>query len=396
MSILNKTKDPQNYTIDGVKFFEEHLKNIRRDSKEDIHPITTSEISVFMILHLYVDEMGQIRSFTKDPSISDRKQLCISNLSSEHDLSYETVKKAFDKLIEKNYIAEVYTSKGLHYEIVNYALYNQQINNSFSDKSSSYFRIPHALFQERVFGLLIKQRYHKGPILLLELCQYFTRQVGTNRRKVLNVDEVKDVRTMSYLKTTLNTTAKRVRNFLSIIQNIFLFKPINTKVKNPSEDRQVRKRTFVQVCIEKFTFALNGACFKSNDDLEERTSFARAKKEMEARIKNAKIPAKWREMQDIYKSVSRMAKISTHLRVVNQHDKMINYTVSKVADTLEHLHNNGELNSIKNLGAFVNKCFSNSFEEFKGFLSEGDRIEIMTAYHRTNGVYPPFLVSKTS
>lgn len=389
MSILLKPKEPQNFTVDGIKFFKKHLDKLRYDSMVTDHPITTSEISVFMILHLYTDDMGQIRSLTKDPSVSDRKQLCISNLSSEHDLNYETVKKAFDSLLTRNYIREVYTDKGMHYEITDYAKYNQ-VHNSFSEETSSYFRIPTTLFQEKIFGPLIKQRYHKGPILLLELSQYFTVQLGTNRRSVLNILAVQGERTMSYLKTTLNTTAKRVRNFLSIIQNIFMFKPVEEKVKNPSEDRKARKRTFVQVCIEKFNFSLNAACFKSNDELEDRMSFARAKKEMAARIKNAKIPAKWRDMQDIYKSVSRIVKISTHLRVVNQEQNMINYTVSKVADTLEHLHNSGELSSIKSLGAFVNKCFTSSFDDFKKRLSEGDRIQIMTAYHRTYGVYPTF------
>ncbi len=392
MSILLKPKEPQNYTVDGVRFFKKHLDKLRYDSMVTDYPITTSEISVFMILHLYTDEMGQIRSLTKDPSVSDRKQLCISNLSTEHDLKYETVKKAFDSLLKRKYIAEVYTEKGMHYEIVDYAKYNQQINNSLHEETSTYFRIPLALFQEKIFGSLIQQRYHKAPILLLELSQYFSVQLGTNRRSVEDVQMVQGERTMTYLKNTLNTTAKRVRNFLSIIQNIFMFKPIEEKVKNPSMVRKERKRTFVQVCIEKFKFSLNGACFKRNDDVNERRSYAKLKKEMAARIKNARISVKWRDMMDIEKSISRMVKISTHLQVVDKSQKMLNYTVSKVADTLEDLHNQGELRSINSLGAYVNKCFSNAFEDFqKSYLTVEDRIEIRTEYYNTYGVYPTFL-----
>lgn len=396
MSILLKAKGPQNFSVDGVKFFKKHLNKLRYDSMVTDYPITTSEISVFMILHLYTDEMGQIRSLTKDPSISDRKLLCISNLSSEHDLNYETVKKAFDSLLSRKYIAEVYTANGLHYEIVDYDKHNQQILNSLSEERSSYFRIPLALFQEKVFGSLIKQRYHKGPLLLLELCQYFTVQLGTNRRSVEDIQIVQGERTMSYLKKTLNTTAKRVRNFLSIIQNIFMFKPIEEKIKNPSQQRTERRRTFVQVCIEKFTFSLNGACFKRTDEINDRKSFARVKKEMAARIKNAQIPVKWRDMKDIEKSISRMVKLSTHLQVVDKSQKMLNYTVSKVADTLEHLHNNDELSSIRRIGAFVNKCFSTAFDDFKKFLTVDDRVQIMTEYNRTFGNYPPFLSEKQS
>lgn len=394
MSILLKPKEPQNFIIDGVKFFKSHLDKLRYDSMVTDFPITTSEISVFMILHLYTDEMGQIRSLTKDPSVSERKQLCISNIATEHDLNYETVKKAFDSLLARNYIAEVYTENGMHYEIVDYAKFNQQVVNSINLEKSSYFRIPMALFEEKVFGSLIKQRYHKGPILLLELCQYFSVQLGTNRRNIENIQAVQGERTMSYLKKALNTTAKRVRNFLTIIHNIFMFKPLEEKVKNPSKNRMVRRRAFVQICIEKFTFSLNGACFKRNDEANERKSFARVRKEMAARIKNANIPIKWRDMKDIEKSLSRMVKISTHFQVVDKSQKMLDYTVSKVADTLEDLHRNKSLSSIRRIGAFVNKCFSTAFEEFTKILPVGERLDIMTEYHKTYGIYPTFLNEK--
>ncbi|MFU2203092.1 hypothetical protein [Bacillus subtilis] len=393
MTVLQIASDPQKFAVDGVRFFKQHLDKIRLDSMVTDNPITTSEICVFMILHLYTDEMGQIRSLTTDPSVSERKQLCISNLSTEHDLTYETVKKAFDSLLERNYIAEVYTTKGTHYEIVDYAKYNQQINNPLIDEKSSYFRIPFALFEEKIFGSLIKHRFHKGPILLLELSQYFTVQLGTNRRYTDDIQKVKGERTMSFLKKALNTTAKRVRSFLSIIRNVFKFEPVEEKVKSPSQNRKERKRTFVQVCIEKFTFSLNGVCFKQNDGNSERKTFASARKEMAARINNARIPVKWRDLKDIERSISRMVNMSTHLKVVDKGQKMLNYTISKVADKLEALHNTGELESIKSIGAYVNKSFTNAFNDFqKSFLSIEDRIDIIHEYQKMYGETPPFLI----
>jgi hypothetical protein len=393
MTSYVRQNQPQNFTIEGIKFFKNHLDKLRCDSMVTDHPITTSEISIFMILHLYTDEMGQIRSLTKDTSISDRKQLCVSNLATDHNLNYETVKKAFDSLIARNYVAEVYSDKGMHYEIVDYGEYNQQFANPASKGTASYFRIPLALFQEKLFGKLIQHRYHKGPILLLELSQYITVQLGTNRRKVEDYQLVKGERTMSYLKKALNTTAKRVRAFLSIIHNVFAFQPMQEKVKQPSQHRTQRKRTFVQVCIEKFAFGLNGACFKRNEERSEQVSFARVRKEISARIKHARIPVKWREMKDIEKSLSRMVRVSTHLQVVGKAKSMLDYTVSNVADILETLHINGELKSIKRLGAFVNKCFTNAFSDFKESLSEEEKMEIETEYHNVFGEYPVFLKS---
>jgi len=391
MTVSVLQNQPQKFTIEGIKFFKNHLDKLRLDSMVTDNPITTSEISVFMILHLYTDEMGQIRSLTKDTSISDRKQLCISNLATDHNLNYETVKKAFDSLIARNYIAEVYSDKGMHYEIVDYGKYNQQIANPVSKETASYFRIPLALFQEKIFGSLIKHRYHKGPLLLLELSQYFTVQLGTNRRNVEDYQLVKGERTMSYLKKALNTTAKRVRGFLEIIRNVFLFKPIAETIKNPSQHRTKRKRSFIQICIDKFTFSLNGACFKRNEDQNEQRSFARVRKEMAARIKHARIPVKWREMKDIEKSLSRMVRVSMHLDIVNKAKSMLDYTVSNVADTLENLHMNGKLKTIKRLGAFVNKCFSSAFKDFKATLTEGECMEVETEYYRVYGEYPSFL-----
>jgi DNA-binding transcriptional regulator YhcF (GntR family) len=391
MTVSVLKNHPQKFTIEGIKFFKNHLDKLRYDSMVTDQPITTSEISVFMILHLYTDEMGQIRSLTKDTSISDRKLLCVSNLATDHNLNYETVKKAFDSLIARNYVAEVYSDRGMHYEIVDYGKYNQQIVNSVSKETASYFRIPLALFQERIFGSLIKHRYHKGPILLLELSQYFTVQLGTNRRNVEDFELVKGERTMSYLKKVLNTTAKRVRSFLDIIHNVFLFKPVAETIKNPSIHRTQRKRSFVQICIEKFSFSLNGACFKRNEEQNEQRSFARVRKEMAARIKHARIPVKWREMKDIEKSLSRMVRVSTHLQVVNKAKSMLDYTVSKVADTLEDLHTNGEIKSIRRIGAFVNKCFSNAFSDYKESFSEEEKMKIEIEYHKVYGEYPTFL-----
>lgn len=391
MTISTATKQPQNYTIEGVKFFKNHLNKLRYDSMVTDFPITTSEISIFMILHLYTDEMGQIRSLTKDPAVSDRKQLCISNLATDHNLNYETVKKAFDSLISRNYIAEVHTAAGMHYEIVDFATYNQQVVHSVNNEKASYFRIPLALFKEEIFGSLIKHRFHKGPILLLELCQYFTVQLGTNRRSVEDVQMVQGERTMAYLKKTLNTTAKRVRQFLKIIHNVFLFKPVSETVKNPSKNRTKRTRSFIQVCIDKFSFSLNGSCFKRNEEDSERKAFARTRKEMAARIKHARIPVKWREMKDIEKSISRMVKISSHLRSVGKAKTMLDYTASKVADTLETLHTKGELKTIKRIGAFVNTCFTRAFADFRETFTEEDRVQVMTEYHNIYGEYPDFL-----
>lgn len=397
MSILIKPQEPQNYTVDGVKFFKKHLDKLRDDSMVTDHPITSSEISIFMILHLYTDEMGQIYSLTKDSSVSDRKQLCISNLSTEHNLNYETVKKAFDSLIHRKYIREVYTSNGMHYEIADYSMYNQYLdNNSVVQKGekSSYFRIPLSLFQEKFFGTIIRQRYHKGPILLLDLCQYFSVQLGTNRRGADDLASITGERTMAFLKKSLNTTAKRVRNFLSIVKNIFMFNPIEEKIKKPSPTRNERKRTFTQICINKFKFTLNEACFRRNDDLKERKTYAKVKKEMAARIKNAKIPVKWRDMKDIEKSLSRIVKKSTHFDIVGKAQKMINYTVSKVSDTLERLHTYDNLRSINRLGAFVNSCFTDAFEDYSKQLTPEEHIEIRRNYYNTYGYYPDFIIRK--
>jgi|GEM_PF-6639866 len=394
MSVLDHPKEPQTFAVDGIKFFKNHLDKLRYDSIVTDKPITTSEVAVFMLLHLHTDEMGQIRSLTQDTTISDRKQLCISNLASEHALTYETVKKAFDRLIARRYIAEVYTETSMHYEIVDYATYNQQINNDLITEKSSYFRIPRTLFQEHLFGSLIQHRYHKGAILLLELCQYFTVQLGTNRRYAEDIEHIKGERTMAYLKKTLNTTAHRVREFLSLIQNVFNFQPVSTRVKQQAHVYKNRRKSFTQVCIDKFSFSLNPVCFKRYDTKNERHAYARVKKEMAARMKHARIPVKWRDMRDIDKSLSRMVKISTHLDIVNQSKKMLTYTISKVADTLEDLHNKGTLHTIRRLGAFVNVCCTQAFDDFAKGLSEGERIKIMHGYHQTYGHYPPFLKSR--
>ncbi|WP_062323057.1 hypothetical protein [Halolactibacillus sp. JCM 19043] len=385
--MLNTTPaniNPQHYIVSGVKFFKDTLDKLRLDASVTDQPITASEISVLMILHSYADETGQIHSLTHDKNTSDRKALSISNIARDHELVYETTKKAFDSLIARNYITEVYTSNSMYYELVDYT----ELNNS---NNLNYFRIPQRLFEEKVFGQLIKHRYHTAPLVLLELSQYFTRQIGLNKR-FSTPQDVSATRTMNYLKSALKTTAKRVRAFTDIVKNVFVFKPIDTKVKAPSESRSNRLRTFAQVCIDKFECSMNVACFKENDKQKEKETYSYAKREIANRIKNASIPLKWRDRLDINKSMQRMSKIALHLDCINKKHHMLRQVLLQVGDALETLHLDGELRDIKSIGAFVNKLCSNAWEDYKTRnLSAEDRIEIMTNYQTQYEEHPAFL-----
>lgn len=384
MTSTTSVINPQHYIVSGVKFFKDTLDKIRLDASVTDNPITASEISVLMILHTYADETGQIHALTHDKSVSDKKVLCIANLARDHGLVYETTKKAMDKLIERNYVREVYTSNGMHYELTDYAQLNNQDN-------LNYFRIPLRLFEEKIFGKLIKHRYHKGPIVLLELSQYFTRQVGMNKR-FSSPEEIAATRTMNYLKTALNTTAKRVREFIDIVKNIFVFKPLDKTIKKPSTSRTTQIRTFIQVCIDKFECTLNVSCFKENDKQKEKETIAYARREIDNRIKHAKIPVKWRDRLDINKSIHRIAGIALHLECVNKKKHMLRSVLLEVGDTLESLHLQGRLREIKSIGAFINKVCSNAWENYKNRnLSPKDKIEIMTYYHKKYGENPSFL-----
>ncbi|WP_079707678.1 hypothetical protein [Paraliobacillus ryukyuensis] len=376
--------NPQNYIISGVKFFKSSLDKLRLDASVTDHPITASEIAVYMILHNHADEAGQIFSFTNDPSISDRKLLCVSNIAKEHDLVYETTKKALDSLIERNYVQEMYSSNGIYYVLTDYAANNNKDN-------LNYFRIPKTLFEEKIFGKMITHRYHKGPILLLELSQYFTRQIGTNRKHA-DLDELQGERTMDYLKRTLHTTAKRVRQFLDIIKGVFSFTPMNTYVKEPSAKRMNAIRKFSQICIDKFQFTMNKACFLENDKHQEKKLIAYAKREMANKLKNANIHFRWRDTLDINKSINRIGKIASYLSVVNKNKDMLRRTLLQVGDQLETMQLNNELHTIKSIGAFVNKLFTTAWSDYqKEFITPGDKIDIATAYFNIYGENPGFL-----
>lgn len=197
---------------------------------------------------------------------------------------------------------------------------------------------------------------------------------------------------MNYLKSALKTTAKRVRAFTDIVKNVFVFKPIDTKVKAPSESRSNRLRTFAQVCIDKFECSMNVACFKENDKQKEKETYSYAKREIANRIKNASIPLKWRDRLDINKSMQRMSKIALHLDCINKKHHMLRQVLLQVGDALETLHLDGELRDIKSIGAFVNKLCSNAWEDYKTRnLSAEDRIEIMTNYQTQYEEHPAFL-----
>lgn len=337
------------FLMRGVKMFDETRHYLLKNNKLGKYALPSSALATYIYLHFYVNDVGLLPR--------DFKLSIISNASG---IAYTTVHTGFQALLVSGMIREVFINGISIYEICNYARLNRTYKETTKQDIGklSYFRIPNHLLDSKVLKQLVSHRDSKGILLLLDLCNTFTRKIGLENKN--QIEKFITQRTMSYLKEKLGRNAKKVREYLKIIRPIFPFTASNTEVRKPDMGRLTRIKEYVeQIFIKKFNVHISAECVIESQNKVLRQQEAHMRKEAKDRLKSLKLALSMKEDNDLIvafkNEISTIAQFLKHTKDIK---RFMTYTMTYALDELENFVKSG--NKVSVLGAFMRAKFRES------------------------------------
>ncbi|KMQ24417.1 hypothetical protein [Bacillus cereus] len=369
----------QSLNIHGVKFFDGLLNIVKLENERKELP--SSALATYILLHFECNDIGMLP-----------REFQIMDLAKKSGIPYTTIYTGFQVCLERRLVKETPVGNRTVYEIVDYALYNHTTaeNANMTGISLSYFRIPFHLIQTTIMSSLVKARDNRGIIFLLDLINTFSRKVGMEHYKH-KIEEFQITRKMSSLKKRLNRNAKKVRQYLEIINPIVRFTAIDSKEKKSNETRITSVRKHVkQIIIEKFTVVFSSSCLIQNDKKELHRPVAKCRKEAVSRLKHMGQALRKKDKENIMTAFRQeIVDIAIYLPTKQKQSELLIYAMTYALDQVESCMKEQEIFSIP---AFMRVQFRESWIGFKEKnLSTGERHDAMINYHKKNGVYPEFI-----
>lgn len=369
----------QNFKVHGVKFFDGLLNIVKLENERKELP--SSAIATYILLHFECNDIGMLP-----------REFQIMDLAKKSGIPYTTIYTGFQVCLERRLIKETPVGNRTVYEIVDYALYNHTTAETanMTGISLSYFRIPFHLIQTTIMSSLVKARDNRGIIFLLDLINTFSRKVGMEHYKH-KIEEFQITRKMSSLQKRLNRNAKKVRQYLEIINPIVQFTAIDSKEKKSNETRITSVRKHVkQIIIEKFNVVFSSSCLIENDKKELHRPVAKCRKEAVSRLKHMGQALRKKDKENIMTAFRQeIVDIAIYLPTKQKQSELLIYAMTYALDQVESCLKEQEIFSIP---AFMRVKFRESWIGFKEKnLSTGEKHDAMINYHKKNGVYPEFM-----
>ncbi|MGH0593646.1 hypothetical protein ACQVPY_15325 [Bacillus pretiosus] len=365
--------------IHGVKFFDGLLNIVKLENERKELP--SSALATYILLHFECNDIGMLP-----------REFQIMDLAKKSGIPYTTIYTGFQVCLERRLIKETPVGNRTVYEIVDYALYNHTTaeTTNMTGISLSYFRIPFHLIQTTIMSSLVKTRDNRGIIFLLDLINTFSRKVGMEHYKH-KIEEFQITRKMAFLKERLNRNAKKVRQYIEIINPIVQFTAIDSKEKKSNETRIISVRKQVkQIIIEKFNVVFSSNCVIENDKKELHRPVAKCRKEAVSRLKHMGQTLRKKDKENIMTAFRQeIVDIAIYLPTKQKQSELLIYAMTYALDQVESCMKEQEIFSIP---AFMRVQFRESWIGFKEKnLSIGERHDAMINYHKKNGVYPEFI-----
>lgn len=369
----------QNFKVHGVKFFDGLLNIVKLENERKELP--SSALATYILLHFECNDIGMLP-----------REFQIMDLAKKSGIPYTTIYTGFQVCLERRLVKETPVGNRTVYEIVDYALYNHTTAETanMTGISLSYFRIPFHLIQTTIMSSLVKARDNRGIIFLLDIINTFSRKVGMEHYKH-KIEEFQITRKMSSLKKRLNRNAKKVRQYLEIINSIVKFTAIDSKEKKSNETRITSVRKHVkQIIIEKFNVVFSSSCLIQNDKKELHRPVAKCRKEAVSRLKHMGQALRKKDKENIMTAFRQeIVDIAIYLPTKQKQSELLIYAMTYALDQVESCLKEQEIFSIP---AFMRVKFRESWIGFKEKnLSTGEKHDAMINYHKKNGVYPEFM-----
>ncbi|MFV1456801.1 hypothetical protein [Bacillus mycoides] len=368
---INKKMTNQKFLMHGPKFFDGSLKQLH--TEDEAGQLPASALAVHIGLHYIVNDIGLLPS-----------DFTIAQLAITLKLPYTTVYTGFQVLLERKLVQETFVQGVLPvYEISNYALNNRtKQEGNMECVSLSYFRIPHALLETSILQKLVKHRDSKGIYFFLDLCNAFTRKIGTSYQE--NVNQYALTRRMSFLKDYLHRNAKKVREYADILSPLFQFESVHTDIRYAREGRLTRIRKAVnQILVPKFTIRMAAACVIENNNMDIKQQEAKMRKESVSRLKSIGYALSTKDHRDLVVSFqNEVSQIAYLVENKTARTQLMTYTMCYALDALEqYVKTTGQ--KVKSIGAFVRTKLRESLPSWSAtYLHDHDRHELLVAFTR--------------
>ncbi|MEC3078417.1 hypothetical protein [Bacillus tropicus] len=369
----------QNFKVHGVKFFDGLLNIVKLENERKELP--SSALATYILLHFECNDIGMLP-----------REFQIMDLAKKSGIPYTTIYTGFQVCLERRLVKETPVGNRTVYEIVDYALYNHTTAETanMTGISLSYFRIPFHLIQTTIMSSLVKARDNRGIIFLLDIINTFSRKVGMEHYKH-KIEEFQITRKMSSLKKRLNRNAKKVRQYLEIINSIVKFTAIDSKEKKSNETRITSVRKHVkQIIIEKFNVVFSSSCLIQNDKKELHRPVAKCRKEAVSRLKHMGQALRKKDKENIMTAFRQeIVDHAIYLPTKQKQNELLIYAMTYALDQVERYTKEQEIFSIP---AFMRVQFRDSWTDFKEkSLSVEERHDTRINYYKQNGVYPDFV-----
>lgn len=376
---FSKKITKQKFLIHGPKFFDGLFKQLRIE--DEASEIPASALAVYIVLHYKVNDIGLLPS-----------DFSISQVATAIGLPYTTAHTGFQVLLQRKLVQEVFINNLPVYEINNYALNNRtKREGNMECVALSYFRLPYTLLDLPILRELVTHRDRNGIYLLLDLCNAFTRKLGTTYKE--NVDEYTIVRRMSFLKGYLNKNAKKVREYIHLLSPIFQFKAVQTTMRKARESRITRIRKAVnQILIFKFTIHITSPCVLENKDTDIKQYEAKMRKEAVSRLKSIGYALSSKDRRDLVVSFqNEISKIAHVLENKTTRAQLMTYTMCYALDQLEHYVNKTK-EKVHSIGAFMRTKLRESLPIWSStYLDNHIRHELLVTFARNKIDIPDWI-----
>lgn len=373
----NKTK--QKFLIHGPKFFDGLFKQLR--TEDEAGELPASALAVYIGLHYMVNDIGLLPS-----------DFTVTQIATTIRLPYTTAYTGFQILLQRKLVQEKIIHGLPIYEISNYALNNRTKNEGNMEYMGlSYFRLPHTLLDTTILCELVTHRDRNGIHLLLDLCNAFTRQLGTTYKKSL--EQYTLVRRMNFLKQYLNKNAKKVREYVSLLSPIFQIEATHTIIRKARESRLTRiRKALNQVVIPKYTIRLVASCVIENTDADIKQLEAKMRKEAVSRLKSIGYALSNKDRRDLVVSFqSEISKIAYLIENKIARAQLMTYSMCYALDQVEVFVKKTR-EKIESIGAFVRVKLRESLPSWRiTYLNNHERHELMVAFGRQQLDIPEWL-----
>lgn len=335
-----KNANSKNLKINGFKFFQAHLENLRseintHEEQGFTKPLSSSAIAMYLGITSECSQSGVLDLGTS-----------IASISRKLDIAPQTGHDGLRELVSRGLILQRTYKGKTQYEVGGYDFYNRSSEESMGKtKGVNYFLVPNHVFESGIIPKLVRANSNRGLMLLLELSNSFHRDLNIWGKEGT-------VRKMDYFRDMLDErSSKRVRKVLEILSPVFTFNPIDLQERKPRNLADRVRKAVTQLWIKKYDVRITPACLMEKTEME--TDVTQALKETEMQLKYMGFPLQAKERRGIhiiYRAYVR--EVAQYVSDFNIRKDLILGSVKSTMMKLDEVRMEGAIDSV---GGFINK-----------------------------------------